>query len=130
MPSDLPAPVPEIPVTRIDTAVAYYVSVLGFALDWGNEDGGIAGISQGSCRLFLTNAEFRQSSPLRPPIIVWLNLSSRKKVDQLFARWQTAGALVLSPPEDKPWHLREFTIADPDANRLRVFYDFSWEQNA
>lgn len=134
VPPDLPSLVPEVPVARIDTAVAYYANCLGFELDWGSDDGGIAGISQGSCRLFLTNAEFRQSSPLRPPVIVWLNLSSRwlnlssrQEVDRLFARWQSAGAHVLSPPEDKPWNLREFTIADPDANRLRVFYDFNWE---
>jgi len=127
VPPDFPPPVPEVPVARIDTAVAYYVNCLGFELDWGNDDGGIAGISQGSCRLFLTNAEFRQSSPLRTPVILWLNLNSRQEADQLFARWQTAGAQVLSPPEDKPWNLREFTIADPDTNRLRVFYDFHWE---
>ncbi len=125
----LPAPVPEIPVTRIDTAAAYYVGILGFTFDWGNDEGGIAGISRDSCRLFLTNAGFRQSSPLRPPIVLWLNLNSRQEVDQLFADWQSAGAHILSPPEDKPWHLREFTIADPDGNQLRVFYDFNWERN-
>ncbi len=32
---------------------------------------------------------------------------------------------ILSDPEDKPWRLREFTVADLDGNQLRVFYDFS-----
>jgi hypothetical protein len=30
----------------------------------------------------------------------------------------------VSEPEDKPWRLREFTTADLDGNRIRVFYDF------
>jgi hypothetical protein len=34
---------------------------------------------------------------------------------------------MLTAPEDKPWRLREFRIADLDGNQLRVFYDFSRE---
>jgi hypothetical protein len=55
-----PAPVPEIPAANIDKAAAYYVHTLGFTFDWGDEQGGIAGISRGNCRLFLTNRSFRE----------------------------------------------------------------------
>ena len=34
-------------------------------------------------------------------------------------------ANILSAPENKPWKLREFTVAGPDANLLRVIYDFA-----
>lgn len=32
---------------------------------------------------------------------------------------------MIEAVEDKPWKLREFRVADPDDNQLRVFYDWS-----
>jgi uncharacterized glyoxalase superfamily protein PhnB len=127
MSTHFPQAVPEIPVSNVDKAAEYYISVLGFQLDWGNDQGGIGGISQGDCRMFLTNAPFRQEYGTVGPVMVWLNLNSKQQVDELYLRWRDAGARILAEPEDKPWHLREFRIADLDGNQLRVFYDFSWE---
>jgi uncharacterized glyoxalase superfamily protein PhnB len=120
-----PAAVPELPVSNVDKAAEYYVSALGFRYDWGDDEGGIGGISRGACRMFLTNAAFHERYETRGPVMVWLNLNSKDQVDQLYARWRGAGAKMVSAPEDKPWRLREFIVADPDGNRLRVFYDFS-----
>jgi uncharacterized glyoxalase superfamily protein PhnB len=119
-----PAAVPEIPAANVDKAAAYYVNTLGFTFDWGNDEGGIAGISRGDCRLFITNASFRESYGNVGPALFWLNLHSKGEVDALFAQWKAAGASVVSEPEDKPWKLREFIVADPDGNLIRVFYDF------
>jgi uncharacterized glyoxalase superfamily protein PhnB len=120
-----PAPVPEIPAANVDSAAAYYVNTLGFTLDWGDDEGGIAGISRGDCRLFITNRAFRESyGNTEGPVIFWLNLDSKAEVDELFAQWKAAQATIVSEPEDKPWKLREFTAADLDGNHIRVFYDF------
>ena len=119
-----PAPVPEIPAANVDSAAAYYVNTLGFTLDWGDDQGGIAGISRGDCRLFVTNRSFRESSGNSGPVRFWLNLDSKSEVDELFAEWKAAQATIVSEPEDKPWKLREFTAADLDDNHIRVFYDF------
>ena len=59
--------------------------------------------------------------------MVWLNLDSKQEVDELYRRWQAAGAKVLAEPEDKPWNLREFRVPDLEGNQFRVFYDFNWE---
>lgn len=123
----LPRAVPEIPVRNVDEAAEYYVDVLGFSFDWGDEEGGIAGISQGDCRIFLTNAPFRAHYGTAGPATVWVNLESKQEVDQLYERWRESGAKIVATPEDKPWHLREFRVEDIDGNQLRVFYDFSWE---
>lgn len=119
-----PVPVPEIPVASIDKAAAYYVDTLGFTFDWGDEPGGIAGISRGNCRLFLTNRSFREQYGNTGLILFWLNLESRAEVDELFAEWKAAQAKIVSEPEDKPWKLREFIATDLDGNLIRVFYDF------
>jgi uncharacterized glyoxalase superfamily protein PhnB len=122
-----PKAVPEIPVSNVEKAAEYYVDVLGFRFDWGNNEGGIGGISQGACRMFLTNAPFRENYATGGPVMVWLNLNSKEEVDELYRRWEQAGAQIVSEPEDKPWRLREFRVADLDDNQLRVFYDFSSE---
>src|SRR5579859_5178895 len=121
MHSDFPPAVPEIPVSDVDKAAAYYVNNLGFTLDWGNEEGGgIVGISKGQCRMFLTNAAFRQGYGNGGPVMTWLNVNNKAAVSELYAQWNGTGARIVSEPEDKPWKLFEFTAADPDGNLLRV----------
>ncbi|CAN5409663.1 hypothetical protein BH11ARM1_BH11ARM1_01720 [soil metagenome] len=122
-----PTPVPEIPVASLKEATAYYIDHLGFTLDWGDEEGGIAGISRGNCRLFLTDLPFREGRANRGPVVVWLNFESNAEVDELFTEWKSTGATITSEPEDKPWKLHEFSAEDLDGNRFRVFHDFSQE---
>ncbi len=119
-----PTPVPEIPAADVDKAAAYYVNTLGFTFDWGGNHGGIAGISRGNCRLFITNQSFRAGFGNLGPILFWLNLDSKTAVDELFVEWNAAQARIVSEPEDKPWKLREFIVADLDGNLIRAFYDF------
>lgn len=116
--------VPEIPVSDVRKAAEYYVNVLGFRFDWGSEEVGIAGISHGACRMVLTKEPFRQSCATGGPVMALLNLDSREEVDELFRRWQRAGANIISHPKDRPWGC-EFRVADLDDNQLQVSYDFS-----
>jgi len=125
MKDEFPAAVPEIPVTDMDQSLDYYRSKLGFNIDWGGAAGGIAGISKGQCRMFLTDRDFRAIHGNAPPVMVWLNLDSREEVDELYQRWNDTGARIIATPQSKPWKLHEFTAADLDGNLFRVFYDFS-----
>jgi predicted lactoylglutathione lyase len=126
MKREFPAAVPEIPVSDIAAAAAYYKDRLGFTIDWGGDSGGIAGISKGSCRLFLTSPAFRERRyDNRAPVLIWLNLDSKQEVDDLHNEWSRSNARIVSPPASKSWKLHEFTTADLDGNLFRVFYDFS-----
>jgi len=60
-----PQAVPEIPVSNVDNAAEYYVNVLGFSFDWGNDDGGIGGISQGIAECSSRTRRFAPSTGRR-----------------------------------------------------------------
>lgn len=124
MKSEFPGAVPEIPVKEINTAAAYYQRNLGFTLDWGSEELGLAGISKGNCRMFLASQKYRKHYGNVGPAMIWLNLDSKEEVDELYRVWSASEASLRSQPESKPWGLHEFTAADPDGNLFRVFYDF------
>ena len=120
-----PIPVPEIPVRDIAAAAAYYRDHLGFSLDWGGQDIGLAGISRGRCRMFLADQEFRQGHGNVGPLMIWLNLDSNDEVDELYREWSASKARLLSAPESKSFGLHEFMAADLDGNFFRVFHDFA-----
>ncbi len=123
-----PAACPEIPVTDLPASLAYYRSALGFTIDWSDDSLGLAGLSRGEARLFMANAGYRATLGSRGPAVLWLNLRGRGEVDALHAEWAGAGALVDFAPTAQPFKLYEFHARDPDGNRLRVFYDFAWEE--
>jgi len=130
MKSEFPCAVPEIPVSDINKAVAYYKDNLGFKVDWGDEGLGLAGVSRENCRMFLANADYRKHRGNVGPVLIWLNLKSKQEVDDLHRLWNSSNVSMVSDAESKPWGLHEFTAADPDGNLFRVFYDFSTPQSA
>jgi uncharacterized glyoxalase superfamily protein PhnB len=130
MKSEFPGAVPEIPVRDINEAATYYKDNLGFTLDWGGEELGLAGISKGNCRMFLANSGSRKEHGTVGPVLIWLNLESKEEVDDLYRLWSIGKAKLISAPESKPWGLHEFTAADLDGNLFRVFYDFATPERA
>ena len=118
MATNLPIPVPQIPVSDLGRAISFYQGRLGFKLDWKYEDG-IAGVSREKACLILDRVI---DGPLHP-VRVWFNLESVSEVDALHGEWQKAGVSIPSAPEHKPWGLYEFIAVDCDGNSYRVFYD-------
>jgi predicted lactoylglutathione lyase len=120
---------PEIPVANLNPALSYCRDQLGFKVDWSDEQLGLAGLSRGDTRMFMTSARYRSVLGNQGPIVLWLNLANRDEVDALHARWAAAGARIADPPEAKPYNkLYEFFAQDIDGNYFRVFYDFAWEE--
>jgi uncharacterized glyoxalase superfamily protein PhnB len=117
-------------VQDIATAAAYYKNSLGFTLDWGDEELGLAGISKGNCRIFLANQYYRKGHGNLGPTLTWLNLESKEEVDELYRAWRDSNAKLMSAPESKSWGLHEFMATDLDGNLFRVFYDFGTAERA
>lgn len=125
MTSEFPSAVPEIPVADMAKALTYYEECLGFTVDWGRDGGGIAGISQGLSRIFVTDGTIRDYFHNAAPVVIWLNLNSKEEVDALHDEWKGKGAKIMHAPESKPWsRLHEFVVTDLDGNFIRAFYNY------
>ena len=122
---EFPGAIPEIPVSDLTAAAAYYRDQLRFSVDWLADDIALAGISRDHCRLFLAGPSFREARGTVAPVLIWLNLSRKAEVDALHGAWGASDAVLRSAPESIAWGLHEFTAADLDGNQLRVFYDFA-----
>lgn len=117
-------------MTDLARSIDHYRDRLGFTVDWADEALGLAGLSRDDARIFLSDAAYRAGTGNAPPVVLWINLNGRSEVDALHAEWRSAGADILAPPAAKPYRLYEFFARDPDANLLRIFYDFGWEEGA
>src|ERR1700754_2559423 len=123
-----PSACPEIPVLNLAPALAYYRDRLGFTIDWSDAALGLAGLSRGETRMFMSTAAYRSVLGTQGPLVLWLNLDGRAEVDALHAEWSAAGARIALPPEAQPYKLYEFFPEELDGNYFRVFYDFAWEE--
>jgi catechol 2,3-dioxygenase-like lactoylglutathione lyase family enzyme len=106
---------PHLPVDNVPAAVRYYCDVLGFSINYAQDDLGVmyrdkatllliqrteAHTGIGSCSAYIENA------------------------DQLHAELVGRGANVLGPPVSRPWGLRDFTVADQEGNRITFAQPF------
>jgi uncharacterized glyoxalase superfamily protein PhnB len=101
-------PVPELQVTDVVRAQAYYRDVLGFGIGWLEPGHDMGAVSRDNAVLFL-----RRKTPPIQPAVHWVF------TDQLDARYlelKGNGASIADPPEKKPWGLIQFTLCDPDGN--------------
>lgn len=103
---------PILRVSDLDRSLEYYVRVLGFTMDWRDDDGNsFASVSRGDCHLFLASAD--QGNP---GSWLWIGVDD---VDVLHDELTASGARVRHPPANYPWGSREMQVEDPDGNVLR-----------
>lgn len=101
---------PILRVRSLQASLDYYVSVLGFKIDW-HSPGIIASVSRDRCHIFLCEGD--QGNP---GSWVWIGVGD---VEHLFEEYRARGAAVRNPPTNYSWAC-EMQIEDPDGNVLRL----------
>ena len=96
-------------VARLAASLEYYVTVLGFIIDW--EETGIASVSRDRCCLFLS-----QDDQGHPGAWAWIGVSDAAAV---FEELRAKGARIRHPPTNYNWAL-EMQVEDLDGNVLRL----------
>jgi catechol 2,3-dioxygenase-like lactoylglutathione lyase family enzyme len=99
-------------VAWLAASLEYYVTVLGFKIDW--EESGIASVSRDRCCLFLC-----QGDQGHPGAWAWIGVADAEAV---FEELRARGARVRHPPTNYSWAL-ELQVEDLDGNVLRLGSD-------
>lgn len=110
---------PQMFVTDMKAARAFYVDRLGFGLVFSYGDPPFyAQVARDSARLnlrfvhapaFTAGFHARETDPLSAMITV-------KGIDRLFSAYEEAGVALHQRLRDEPWGARTFIVRDPDGN--------------
>ena len=104
-------------VKNLRTSTDFYMNVLGFKRDFGDESDGWSWLSRdefrvglGECREALPASELGDHS--------YIAYVTADDVDALYRELIERGASIGAPPRDKPWGMREFALATPEGHRM------------
>jgi len=104
---------PILNVKNVPDSIAYYVEKLGFSKDWEwGSPPDFASVNRNEQRVFLC-----QNGQGQPG--TWISFWV-EDVDALYAEYQDRGAMIVQPPTNFPWGVREMNVTDPDGHRFRM----------
>jgi catechol 2,3-dioxygenase-like lactoylglutathione lyase family enzyme len=111
-------------VRNLRTSTAFYLNVLGFRRDFGDESDGWSWLSRDSFRVGLGEcADAQPASELGDhSYFAYVNVQD---VDGIYVELASRGAPITSPPQTKPWGMREFALRTPDGHRITFGSDKS-----
>ena len=102
-------------VKDLAVEAAYYIDKLGFERDftapgWEFLSFGTFKVMLGECADEMTAEATGNHS--------WFAHALIENVDDVYQEFIYRGAKILSPIADKPWGIRDFTVATPDGQRI------------
>ena len=103
--------IPILSVRDLAGSLRYYVDVLGFGVDWGDEAAAtMASVSRDGKAIMLCRQEQGQ-----PGTWIWIGVED---IEPLYHRFTERGARVVEAPTHYPWAY-EMRVQDPDGHVLR-----------
>jgi uncharacterized glyoxalase superfamily protein PhnB/GNAT superfamily N-acetyltransferase len=106
---------PIFAVRDVKETIAFYRDTLGFGNEWmWGDPVSFGGISYGDVSVM-----FRQQPHIVDHIAGHEHFYWSDDIDASYAQHTERGAAVVSPIENKPWRVREYTVRDPNGYHLR-----------
>lgn len=106
---------PELPFDKVVEAIHYYSKVLGFKINYSQDDLGV--MYRDEVTILLIARTPRHTGIGSFEVYV-------EDADALYAEFRTAGAKVQGEPVSQPWGLRTFQLLDLEGNRLTFAQPF------
>jgi hypothetical protein len=97
-------------VASLSASIEYYVTVLGFIIDW-EDSSNIASVSRDRCCIFLCEGDQGHVGSW-----AWIGVGN---VESLYEQLRAKGARVRHPPTNYTWAY-EMQVEDLDGNVLRL----------
>jgi catechol 2,3-dioxygenase-like lactoylglutathione lyase family enzyme len=101
--------IPELPCNDVAAAVAHYRDVLGFRINYAQDDIGIMDRDSVTVALIARSERHRGIGSCYMYV---------RDADALHAELRSRGANVQGGPVSMPWGLRQFRVLDPDGNQI------------
>ena len=104
-------------VRNLRSATDFYVDALGFRRDFGDGSDGWSWLSRDGVRVGL--GECADAMPAHElgdhSYVAYVSVDD---VEGLYAEFISRGVPIRTPPETKPWGMREFAVQTPDGHRM------------
>lgn len=116
-------------VSNYKDSFLFYRDLLGFDVDWGDENSGYAEFNLGSIQLALFKKELMtQVVPniAQPSFIGNQNkimlIFAVDNVDEVYQQLKEHNVIVVTVPQDRPnWGIRTAHFCDPDGNLIEIY---------
>lgn len=114
-PDGLRQALPELPFDNVPAAITYYCDVLGFRVNYRQDDLGVMDRDAITVLLIARTERHKGIGSFEAYVA---------DADALYVELSAKGARVSGPPVSHPWGLRDFQVLDPEDNRITFAQTF------